>query len=231
MPENIRSIAGTIDPGTPQAPQIPPGPVRNGHSAPAFPGGVEPEPSTYLKYLPAIYSGDGFAGRFLRIFESILGPVQVMVDNQPYYFDPMTAPVDLLNFMEVWVNLDDEADDWPMPKRRALVAAIAALYRMRGTMAGIKRHVGIYAGGMTLLQDRTSGFRLDSDARLGLNTSIGEDRPHTFTITVAVPNPRELDMETLRSIIEADKPVESSYILRVVKLEKKSSKGSGRTNR
>lgn len=229
MPENIRALGGTIDPGTPQIPAKVSG---NGHSAPAFPDGVEPDPSTYLKYLPAIYSSDGFAGRFLRIFESILGPVQVMVDNQPYYFDPMTAPVDLLNFMEVWVNLDDEADDWPLPKRRALVAAIAALYRMRGTKEGIKRHVGIYAGGMPLLQDRTNGFRLDSDARLGLNTSIGEDRPHTFTITVAVPNPKELDMETLRSIIEADKPVESSYILRVVKLEKKTTKGSARkTNR
>ena len=226
MPENLTSLAGTIEPSPPQ---IPTGPVTNGHAAPAFPDGTEPEPSTYLKYLPAIYSGDGFAGRFLRIFEDILGPIQVMVDNQPYYFDPMTAPVALLDWMEFWVDLDDEADDWPLPKRRALVAAIAALYRMRGTKAGIKRHVGIYAGGLPLLQDRTNGFRLDSDARLGLNTSIGEDRPHTFTVTVAVPDPKELDMETLTSIIEADKPVESSYILRVVKLERRGvrDRGSG----
>jgi phage tail-like protein len=220
MPDKLTSLAGTIEPSPPQ---IPTGPATNGHAVPGFPGGAEPEPSSYLKYLPAIYSSDSFAGRFLRIFEEILGPIQVMVDNQPYYFDPMTAPVALLDWLEFWVNLDDEADDWPMPKRRALVAAIAALYRMRGTGAGIKRHVGIYAGGLPLLQDRTNGFRLDPDARLGLNTSIGEDRPHTFTVTVAVPDPRDLDMETLTSIIEADKPVETSYILRVVKLEKKGS--------
>ncbi len=221
MPDKLTSLTGTVETG---APQIPQGPTLNGHAAPPFPDGTEPEASNYLKYLPAIYSADSFAGRFLRIFEDVLGPIQVMVDNQPYYFDPMTAPVALLDWMEFWVNLDDEADDWPMPKRRALVAAIAALYRMRGTAAGIKRHIGIYAGGLTLLQDRTNGFRLDGDARLGLNTSIGEDRARTFTITVAVPDPKELDIETLRSIIEADKPVESSYILRMVKLEKKGSK-------
>src|SRR5436190_168880 len=141
MSGRLSSLANTVDAGPPQ---VPAGPSMNGHGAPGFATG-EPEPSSYLKYLPAIYSSDGFAGRFLRIFEDVLGPIQVMVDNQPYYFDPMTAPLALLDYMETWVDLDDEADDWPMPKRRALVAAIAALYRMRGTQAGIKRHIGIYA--------------------------------------------------------------------------------------
>jgi len=220
MSKRLSSLANTVDAGPPQ---VPASPSTNGHSAPGFAHG-EPEASSYLKYLPAIYSSDSFAGRFLRIFEDVLGPIQVMVDNQPYYFDPMTAPLALLDFMEVWVDLDDEADDWPLPKRRALVAAAAALYRMKGTKAGIKRHIGIYSGGLPLVQERTNGFRLDSEARLGLNTSIGEDRPHTFTITVAVPNPKELEIETMRSIIEADKPVEATYILRVVKLDMKQKK-------
>jgi phage tail-like protein len=225
MSKRLSSLANTIDAGPPQIPASNGSSNGNGHGAPGFPNG-EPEASSYLKYLPAIYSADSFAGRFLRIFEDVLGPIQVMVDNQPYYFDPMTAPLALLDFMEIWVNLDDEADDWPLPKRRALVAAIAALYRLRGTVAGIKRHVGIYSGGLPLVQDRTNGFRLGGDARLGLNTSIGEDRPHTFTVTVAVPNPKELDMETMRSIIEADKPVEATYVLRVVKLDIKQKKRS-----
>jgi hypothetical protein len=90
---------------------------------------------------------------------------------------------------------------------------------MRGTKAGIKRHLGIYAGSsnLTLVNERTNGFRLDADSRLGLNTSIGEDREHVFTVTVAVSDPGELDIDTLKAIIEADKPVETSYVLRVVK--------------
>jgi phage tail-like protein len=166
--------------------------------------------------LPAIYSEDPFAGRFLRIFEEVLGPISEMVDTLPYYSDPMTAPLAMLEYMTHWVDLT-EGEDWTLPKRRALVVAAAVLYRMRGTKLGIKRHLSIYSGGLTLIIERTNGFRLDPDARLGINTTIGENRPGIFTVTVAVADPEDLDAETLKSIIEADKPVETSYVLRVVK--------------
>jgi len=181
------------------------------------------DPSDLLKYLPAIYSADPFVGRFLRIFEDVLTPVQEMVDNQPYYFDPMTAPVDVLDYMADWVDLD-EGDDWTLEKRRALVEAAAGLYRLKGTKEGIRRHLGIYASGMMFVLERSQGFRLDADARLGLNTSIGENRPRVFSVTIVVPDPGELDMDTIRSIIDADKPVDTSYVLRVVKLPVRRTK-------
>jgi phage tail-like protein len=209
----LKSLADTVTVGAPLPAQIP----TNGHAAPSFPDGDEPEQSKYLSLLPAIYSADRFAGRFLRIFQDVLDPVAVIVDNQPYYFDPMTAPLALLDWMAFWVDLD-EGENWPLPKKRALIAAAAALYRIRGTKGGIKRHLGIYSGGLPLVMERTNGFRLDGDARLGLNTSIGENRPLIFTVTVAVPDPEELDVDTMRSIIESSKPVETSYILRVVNL-------------
>lgn len=196
----------------------------NGHAAPLFPDGQEPEASSYLKYLPSIYSADPFVGRFLRIFEDVLSPVSVMVDNQPYYFDPMTSPVDLLKWLAFWVNVEDEGNDWTLPKKRSLVEAAATLYRLRGTRAEIKRHLSIYTGGMQLVMERTNGFRLGPDARIGLNTSMGENRPSTFTVTIAVPNPKELDIGAIRSIIEADKPVNTQYVLRIVKLEMKGNK-------
>ena len=153
----------------------------------------------------------------------MLTPVQEMVDNQPYYFDPMTAPVDVLDYMADWVDLD-EGDDWTLEKRRALVEAAAGLYRLKGTKEGIRRHLGIYASGMVFVLERSQGFRLDSDARLGLNTSIGENRPRVFSVTIVVPDPGELDMDTIRSIIDADKPVDTSYVLRVVKLPVRRTK-------
>jgi phage tail-like protein len=189
--------------------------------------GYEPvgqiEPSDLLKYLPAIYSADPFVGRFLRIFEEVLNPLQEMVDNQPYYFDPMTSPVDILDYMAEWVDLD-EGDDWPLEKRRAIVEAAAGLYRIKGTKEGIRKHLGIYTGGMVLVLERTQGFRLDADARLGLNTAIGENRPHTFSVTVIVPNPSEIDVDTIRAILDADKPVDTTYVLRVVKLPVRKAK-------
>ncbi|MCI0869833.1 MAG: hypothetical protein J4O08_08955, partial [Chloroflexi bacterium] len=52
--------------------------------------------SSYLKYLPAIYADSDFMGRFLMIFESVLGPIQNVVDNIPYYLDPKLAPQEAL---------------------------------------------------------------------------------------------------------------------------------------
>jgi len=179
-------------------------------------------PSPYLRFLPAIYGADEFVGRFLRIFEDVLDPISIMVDNQPYYFDPMVAPPELLDWMAMWVDVQ-EGEEWPLPRRRALIAAAAAIYRMRGTPTGLKQHVGIYTGGVPLIMENTNGFRLLPDARLGLNTVIGELRPRIFTVTIAVPHPEELDMETLQSILDADKPVETAYILRVIRLEPKAA--------
>src|SRR5215216_5434144 len=110
---------------------VPKKPGTNGHGPPIIMDGEEPEASDLLRYLPAIFSADPFVGRFLRIFEDVLTPVQVMVDNQPYYFDPLTAPKELLDWMGIWVDLD-EGSDWALPKKRALVDAAAVLYRMRG---------------------------------------------------------------------------------------------------
>jgi len=120
--------------------------------------------------------------------------------------------------------MDDEGEDWPLERRRKLISAAPVLYRMRGTTAGISLHLGIYSAGLVLVEERTNGFRLVQASRLGINTSIGEDRPRLFTITVAVPDPENLDMDAFRAIIEADKPVDTTYILRVVKMNLKLPK-------
>jgi|GEM_PF-1661106 len=199
----------------------------NGHRLPAerdafgmlaqSPAVEDIQPSAYLRLLPGIYSGDEFVGRFLRIFEDVLDPIAVMVDNMSYYFDAMNAPPDLLDWLAMWVDMDS-GTEWDVARRRALIAAAVALYRMRGTKAGIKRHIGIYTGGLPLVMERTGGFNLDGDARLGLNTSIGAMRPQMFSVTVGVADPATIDMDTLRSIIDSDKPVETAYTLRVVAL-------------
>lgn len=198
---------------------VPRKPEANGHGPHIVMREEEPAASSLLKFLPAIYSKDPFVGQFLRIFEDVLTPIQTLVDNQPYYFDPLTAPKEILDWLAFWVDVG-EGLDWTESKRRALVVAAPVIYRMRGTKEGIKMHLGIYAGpgGITLINERTDGFRLDKDTRVGLNTSIGSDMPHVFTVTVAVPNLDDIDKETLESILDADKPVETSYILRIIKL-------------
>ncbi len=60
--------------------------------------------SSYLKYLPALYSESEFMGRFLLIFESVLGPLEGMIDNLAYYFDPGICPEEMLNWLASWMR-------------------------------------------------------------------------------------------------------------------------------
>ena len=43
----------------------------------------------YIEHLPAIYQQDEFVGRFLRIFEDVLSPVEQVLENIHLYFEPM----------------------------------------------------------------------------------------------------------------------------------------------
>src|SRR5436189_6123155 len=96
-------------------------------------GRVRPaEPSSYLRYLPAPFHEDEFVGQFLRVFETILAPIEQMVDMLPNYFDPWLTPEQLLPWLAGWVGLDLD-ENWPAARARALLRSMAELHRWRGT--------------------------------------------------------------------------------------------------
>src|SRR4051812_44500424 len=78
-------------PWWPPARVPPPPPPPRWNSARPRPGAA-PRRSRLLDSLPAIFAEDPFAARFVRIFEDMLDPIEQLVENLPYYFDPPTAP-------------------------------------------------------------------------------------------------------------------------------------------
>ena len=93
--------------------------------------------SSYLKYLPAGYSESEFFGRFLMIFESVLGPLEVLVNNLAYYFDPATTPQELLPWLAGWTRLEllglVNNEGWPVERRREMVKAAPWLFQWQGS--------------------------------------------------------------------------------------------------
>ncbi len=51
---------------------------------------------------------------------------------------------------------------------------------------------------------------------LGRNAILGDVSPHTFIITLAVPDPAQLDEQIVRQIIENEKPAHTAYTLRII---------------
>jgi phage tail-like protein len=181
-------------------------PSMNGHAGPPrLRRRLPPDykTSSYLQYLPPIYQDDPFAGRFLLIFESILDPLERVIDQIHHYFDPLLAPEPLLPWLASWVDLVLN-EKWSLERRRALVRHAAELYRWRGTRRGISEYIRIYTGFVPVI-DEPDRVRSGEPAL----------PPHVFRVILDVPDPEMINRELLETIIEVEKPAHTSYILEI----------------
>jgi len=171
--------------------------------------------SSYLDYLPALYRDDEFIGQFLLIFESIIKPIENTIDHAYLYFDPMMTPESFLPFLAFWMGLKLEPT-WSEEKRRELVKSAAELYQWRGTKRGLSKYLQIYTGKMPQISEYATGMRLDRETRLGINTQIGSaGEGNHFTVTLELDEDSKVDPETVKAIIDAQKPAHATYTLQI----------------
>ena len=172
--------------------------------------------SSYLKYLPAIYSESDFMGRFLMIFEDVLGPVEEMLDNLAHYFSPGLASEGLLPWLASWLDLVLD-ESWPLERRRDLMKGAVELYRWRGTKKGLTDYLRTYTGVEPIITEGFGSLTLGENSRLGWNTILGDmDSQFTFKVTIETEDSTVIDLVQIRSIIDAEKPAYSSYTLEMI---------------
>jgi phage tail-like protein len=112
---------------------------------------------TSARYLPGTYSAEPVSGdflaRFLGMFDQLRSDMLAPIDDLPALFDPMATPAaeagasgdDFLDWLAGWIGLALDRN-WSVERRRRLVRDAPALYRIRGTVEGLKRHVAVYTG-------------------------------------------------------------------------------------
>jgi len=170
--------------------------------------------SSYLNYLPAIYSQSEFMGRFLLIFEDILGPIEGVLDNISSYLDPGLAPPEQLPWLASWVNLVLD-ETWPLERRRELVSSAVKLFQRRGTVRGLREYLKIYAGVEPEIYEDFGSMALDERSQLGWNTVLGESSPYTFTVVLKLTSQGSTDLDQVRAILDSEKPAHTDYRLNV----------------
>jgi len=163
------------------------------------------------------YVDPPFFARFLRGFDDVLEPLQAAVGQLHLLFGADTAPPDFLPWLAQWVALVLD-ENWPELRRRRLIREAITLYRWRGTRRGLRRFLEIYAGVTPEISDQpVEGIRLGRSAVLGADrTRLGSVAPHTFLVSLAVPNPLEIKDSVVRAIIDAQKPAHTRYTLRIL---------------
>ncbi len=177
------------------------------------PGGTSMS-SRLLDYLPGIFKdADPFMGRFLLIFQSLLDPLEHLVDSTYVYLDPDLAPARFLPWLARWVGvvLDPSLDE---AQQRQYIRQAVDLHRWKGTKRALRNELAIRLNAEVLIVENFAGLRLGEDARLGINTQIGERRDGSLTITVI--GARALDPLKIGEMVAGLVPADVEYTVRTV---------------
>jgi phage tail-like protein len=207
----------------------------------------------YLRRLPKTFSRDqrsaSFLLRYLAMFEGFLGETEARGVDRDLLLDPRSAPDECIPWLASFVGLmlDERWASAPTPRgqspndaRREFIREAVWLFRYRGTLAGLKRFIGIYTGvlvtivehyrmrgiGAAVLGDTGPAF---SSSIVGVGFRVGgavgtatpaplegtiEDafRSHAHRFTVVIPAVLdEQQLDVVRNIIEVHRPAHTIF--------------------
>jgi phage tail-like protein len=104
------------------------------------------------RYLPAVFGEEptstDFTDRFLSLFDTTLRSIEIEVDKQARFYDPLSTPaeqdpktgVDFLSWLGSWIGVTLDRN-WPEPKRRRFLKEAGRLFDLRGTREGLWREL------------------------------------------------------------------------------------------
>jgi len=160
--------------------------------------------------LPSLYQEDGFAQRFTEGLDEVVAPALAVLDNLPAYLDPVLTPEDFLPWLAGWVGIALD-ENWPLVRRRQLVARAGDLYRARGTARGLAEQVELLTGSAPRIEE--SGGTVWSPTP---NASPPGDAIAQVVVTVRETPDHPIDRRRLESIVRDAKPAAVRHRIEVV---------------
>jgi phage tail-like protein len=111
---------------------------------------------TYLDELPAIYQSDpksrDFLLRFLSLVETLFQDLENSIAALPRLFDPKAVPKQFLPWLATWLALELD-ENWSEIEQRQLIASAFDRYARRGTVAGLRESLRLFAGVNGIIQE------------------------------------------------------------------------------
>jgi phage tail-like protein len=183
----------------PQTPVTPPPVTPKAFATAAQPVerwvGIPDKSSRWLQYLPPLYAEEEFLGRFLLIFEDMLGPVEQIINHFDLFLDPRTSPETFLPWIDNWLaEIMDER--WSVEVKRDLLHNASWLYQMRGTRAALEYQLKVCTGCAIEIQENADGA-------------------HRFTVLLHQTE-KPVDLRLVERIIQLNRPAHTSYSVQVV---------------
>ena len=178
-----------------------------------------------LHLLPEIYQDQPSLAAFLEPFETILfgagsdepKSIDRVIAGLPELLDPLVAPDSYLPWLAGWVGLALHPD-LDAARRRMLIQHASALYRRRGTKAGIEELLRIVTGNSVVVAEPEIKTLQVGFSRVGETTRLGGERPHYFEVRIAMPVSLEAGARArieriARAFLDQAKPAYTQYTL------------------
>jgi phage tail-like protein len=159
--------------------------------------------------LPVVFREDDFTQRFCAGLDDVLAPVLATLDSLPAYFDPATAPEDMLAWLATWMGIVVDGHQSPARQRR-LVHSGAEILRWRGTVRGVREAVrGLFGADPEIAEP--GGSRWSASAGSPLPPPARAD----LLVRLAVPDPETFDLRRLDALVALVKPAHLEHRVEV----------------
>jgi phage tail-like protein len=130
------------------------------------------------------------------------------------------APLEFLEWLAEWVALSQWAGLSELSQRDFIARAVP-IYRMRGTVEGLRELIRIHTRLAPDIRELDSPFQIGVRSTVGQDTVIAGNVPFLFRVRInlaaTAPSPAEIAHHTrvVRAIVDAEKPAHTHYITSV----------------
>src|SRR5439155_14541872 len=122
----------------------------------------------------------------LWITQHLFGSIEDILDIVHTYFDPLESPKEFIPWLAGWTAMILE-EDWALEKKRKLIKKAIELYKIRGTVKGLKLFISMFTGHEPEIIENDwpfRGFQIEISSGIGIDTVIlpPVNRAHTFVV-------------------------------------------------
>lgn len=164
---------------------------------------------TIQQRLPSVLQEDRIICEIAASLDSVVAPIYTTLDCLESYFDPMLAPADFVKWLATWVgvNLDET---WSEESTRTLIKRSLSLFRIRGTVLGLKEHLEIYTGVEAVITENGS-VEYSTTPTLPLEGS----HQAILKVSVELPHDSVVTADRIEAIVNSSKPANVASVVDV----------------
>src|SRR5947199_813515 len=178
----------------------------------------------WINYLPGIYQdadeeNADFLQRFLLISAHLTSGIEENLEFVHELFDPRITNAKWLPWLASWLAMP-LLEGWDEDKRREIIQRTPELYRLRGTAAGLKLALRLFADVKAEIHEGDwpyPGMVIGKSSTIGKDTTLSPPVFVSQCFTVELPDRKsEIQREKLRTVqalVETEKPAHAHYAL------------------